>query len=221
VPGYFVTGTDTGVGKTEVALGLMQLLQDGGRRVLGMKPVACGASPGPTGLRNADALRLQAQGSHALPYEQVNPYVFVPPVAPTIAARQAGVTIELAQIASDLQTLADTADEVIVEGIGGWQAPLNDRATVADLAAALGLPVVLVVGLRLGCISHALLSCESIARHQLAFAGWIANAAVSQAADCGEVVASLRARIAAPLLGVVPHLEQPDSHAVARHLALP
>jgi len=221
VRGYFVTGTDTGVGKTEVALGLMRLLQGRGRRVLGMKPVATGCARDAAGLRNGDALRLQAQGSVALAYDLVNPYAFVPAVAPEIAARRAGVTIEPGRIAGCLRDLARAADDVIVEGIGGWQVPLNATATVADLALILELPVVLVVGLRLGCINHTLLSCESIARHQLPFAGWVANTVVPELAESAQIIACLQARIAAPLLGVVPHLERPDAEALARRLTLP
>lgn len=220
-PGYFVTGTDTGIGKTEVALGLMRLLQGRGRRVVGMKPVATGCTCEPAGLRNGDALRLQAQGSVALAYEWLNPYAFVPAVAPEIAARRVGLGIDLAHITQCFGRLAAIADDVIVEGIGGWQVPLGERGTVADLASALGLPVVLVVGLRLGCINHALLSCESIAQCRLPFAGWVANGVVPRLGESADIIASLRARIAAPLLGVVPHLEPPDPAAVAQRLALP
>jgi len=219
--GYFVTGTDTGVGKTEVALGLMRLLQERGRRVVGMKPVAAGCAGDASAPRNEDALRLQAQGSVALAYDLVNPYAFVPAVAPEIAARRAGVSIEVARIAQCFGQVAAVADDVIVEGIGGWRVPLNGTAAVADLASTLGLPVVLVVGLRLGCINHALLSGDSIATGQAPFAGWVANAAVAPVAESVEMIASLRERISAPLLGVVPHLEQPDAGAVARSLAIP
>ena len=173
--GYFITGTDTGIGKTVVTLGLMRWLQDRGRRVAAMKPVASGCERTPQGLRNEDALQLQQQASMPLDYDVVNPYAFEPPIAPHIAASQAGVQIELDIIRQGVRLLAEHADLVCVEGVGGWLVPLNGEESVADLAVSLGLGVVLVVGMRLGCLNHALLTAQAIQASGASLAGWVAN----------------------------------------------
>jgi len=207
--GLFVTGTDTGCGKTEITLGLMQALQGQGLRVLGMKPVASGAEATPQGSRNEDAGRIRLQGSRLVEYERVNPYLFSPPIAPHIAAAQAGVTIDFERIRQALKGLQDAADLVVVEGVGGWRVPLGPQGEVADLIQVLGLPVVLVVGLRLGCLNHALLTLESITARGVPLAGWVANTLEPGMAALAENIAALRGRIPAPLLGVVPRLTPP------------
>ncbi|MEW7980790.1 MAG: dethiobiotin synthase [gamma proteobacterium symbiont of Phacoides pectinatus] len=216
--GLLITGTDTECGKTEVTLGLMHALQGRGLRVLGMKPVASGALPTPRGLRNEDALRIQAQGSTPLPYRQVNPYAFEPPVAPHLAAAEAGVEIAFDPIREGVRGLARQADLVLVEGVGGWRVPLGPDGDLCDLARTLELPVILVVGMRLGCINHALLSVESIVASGLPLAGWVANRV-----DPGMRVAegnlrTLRQGIPAPLLGEVPRLARPTPEGVATAL---
>ncbi|HEB96378.1 MAG TPA: dethiobiotin synthase, partial [Sedimenticola thiotaurini] len=174
--GYFVTGTDTGCGKTEITLGLMARFRAAGERVVGMKPVASGAERRAAGLRNDDALRIQAAATAPPPpYELVNPCAFEPPIAPHLAALEAEREIALEPLVTAFRRLSAGADRVLVEGVGGWKVPLNDCDTVADLARALGLPVILVVGLRLGCINHALLSAESIRAAGCVLAGWVAN----------------------------------------------
>lgn len=218
--GVFVTGTDTGVGKTEVALGLMAGLQRRGLRVQGMKPVASGGVRDGSGLHCADALRLQAQCSRRPPYERVNPFAFEPAIAPQIAAARARVGIALAPIRAAYWALAAEADWVVVEGVGGWRVPLGPALAVSDLPAALGLPAVLVVGLRLGCINHALLSAEAIRASGCRLLAWVGCASVPEMAAQAENLTSLRERIGAPNLGVVPWLEPPRADAVADHLAL-
>jgi dethiobiotin synthetase len=221
VRGWFITGTDTGVGKTVVSLALMQLLQQRGDSVLGMKPVASGCEHTPAGLRNDDALRLQQQSSLQLDYALVNPYAFEPAIAPHLAAAAAGVRIEPAVIAAACARLAAQARYVVVEGVGGWLVPLNETDLLADLAARLGLPVILVVGIRLGCLNHALLTVESIERSGQQLAGWVANC--QQATDAitrGNIV-TLEARIGAPLLGVMPWQPGQDADFMAPHLSLP
>ncbi|MBK5941566.1 dethiobiotin synthase [Halochromatium roseum] len=213
--GLFVTGTDTEVGKTEVTLGLMAALQRRGFSVLGMKPVAAGCVQTPDGLRNEDALRIQAQGSKPLAYAAINPYAFAPPIAPHIAAAQAGVEIQIDLIETAYQRLATQADWVLVEGAGGWRVPLGPGLTLADLPSALDLPVVLVVGLRLGCLNHALLSAESIQASGLQLAGWVANRIDPAMAAADENLATLRERLPAPCLGVVPWLSAPTPAQVA------
>ncbi|MDH5515881.1 MAG: dethiobiotin synthase, partial [Gammaproteobacteria bacterium] len=173
--GLFVTGTDTGVGKTVISLGLMQALQDRGLTVAAMKPVASGCERTVEGLRNDDAVQLQRQASISLAYAQVNPYAFEPAIAPHLAADQAGQTIDIDKILDIYHEVASNVDIVVVEGVGGWQVPLNNRETVADLAHGLGLDVCLVVGLRLGCINHALLTAHAINSHGCKLAGWVAN----------------------------------------------
>ncbi len=216
--GYFITGTDTGCGKTEVTLGLMARFQGRGERVLGMKPVASGAAPTAAGLRNDDALRIQARGSFQVPYEQINPYAFEPPIAPHLAARQAGQVIGIERIGDRCRMLSAAADRLLVEGVGGWQVPINDSETVADLARFLGFPVLLVVGMRLGCINHALLSVQSILASGCELAGWVANQVDPEMRVIEDNLETLKQRIPAPLLGHVPTLPEPDPDAVARFL---
>ncbi len=216
--GLFITGTDTEIGKTEVTLGLMSALQQRGQRVLGMKPVAAGCAVTADGLRNEDALRIQAQGSLPVAYARINPYAFAPPIAPHIAAAQAGVEIALAPIQAAYQRLAVQTDWVIVEGVGGWRVPLGPELTLADLPRALALPVLLVVGLRLGCLNHALLSAEAIQASGLPLAGWIANGVDPAMAAAEDNLATLRARLPAPCLGVIPWLQRPTPVQVADHL---
>jgi len=216
---YFVTGTDTGVGKTVVTLGLMRCLQDRGRRVVAMKPVASGCQRTSRGLRNDDALLLLQQSSLPLEYSEVNPYAFEPAIAPHLAAAEAGCRIELATIGTAYRRLATQADQVCVEGIGGWLVPLNEAQTTADLASELGLGIILVVGMRLGCLNHALLTQAAIAAAGLHFAGWVANQPPPGCERVGENIDTLRSRLAAPLLGSVPFLADCSAAGVAACLA--
>lgn len=219
--GYFITGTDTDSGKTVVTLGVMHLLQSRGLRVLGMKPVAAGAQQTPQGLRNDDAVRLQAQGSQPVDYGELNPYCFSPPIAPHLAAAQADRKIDFSQIQAGFDRLAEGADRVLVEGAGGWRVPLGPDRTLAELAVLLGLPVILVVGLRLGCINHALLSAEAIRASGLPLAGWVGNQVDPAMREREANLATLRQWLDAPCLGVIPHLADPSAGAVSEFLHLP
>jgi dethiobiotin synthetase len=219
--GCFITGTDTDCGKTEVALGLMQLLQARGYRVLGMKPVAAGAERRAEGLRNGDALRIQAQASARMAYRLVNPWLFEPAIAPHLAAARAGVVIGFPQIRQAFQTLMKHSDRLVLEGAGGWRVPLGKDRSIADLAVMLGLPVVLVVGLKLGCINHALLTSDAILASGLPFAGWVANQLDPGMQEREGNLEALRERIPAPLIGVIPWLERPDPKTIAACLTLP
>lgn len=216
--GYFITGSDTGVGKTEVTLGLIAGFRQAGRRVLGMKPVASGCEATPDGLRNPDAVRILAAAGIQLDYALVNPYAFAPAVAPHLAAAEAAVDVQFGPISSALAALARRADLIVVEGVGGWRVPLGPDGDLADLAAALGLPVILVVGLRLGCLNHALLTVESIERRGLTLAGWVANTVDPAMARRAENVATLRELVAAPLLGDLPFLDPPTAESIVAHL---
>jgi dethiobiotin synthetase len=207
--GFFVTGTDTGVGKTVIAAALTRALAARGLRVAVMKPIASGSDPTPEGPRNADALALMAAASVKAPYEAVNPYCFVPAISPHIAALEQGTAIDLTLLRQRFDSLASGADCVIVEGAGGWLAPISDGATMAELALALSLPALVVIGLRLGCLNHALLTRESIAARGVTFAGWVANAIDPRFERSAENVATLTARLGAPPLARVPLLERP------------
>lgn len=197
--GLFVTGTDTGVGKTRVAVALIHALRAQGLRVAAMKPVAAGCAPGEL---NDDVSALLQAANVTADLRDINPYSFEPPIAPHLAAQQAGVRIELPVIVAAYGRLAAAADVVVVEGAGGWRVPLNEHAEMADLAQALALPIVLVVGLRLGCLNHALLTAESIGHRQLPWAGWVGNQ-IDPAMACQTAnLDALRARLPAPCLGV-------------------
>jgi dethiobiotin synthetase len=219
--GYFVTGTDTGVGKTRVAAGLIALLRGQGRRVAGMKPVASGCVATPGGLRNEDALALIEASGLDLPYDWVNPYAFAPPIAPHIAAAGAGQTIRFAPLKQALERLHSHADCVVVEGVGGWRVPLGPDGDVADLAKALGLPVVLVVGLRLGCLNHAALTWADLRRDGVLVSGWVASAVDPDFERATENLAALGEIIAAPCLGVVEHKPAASPGDAAAGLRLP
>ncbi|QGW75639.1 dethiobiotin synthase [Pseudomonas alkylphenolica] len=220
-PAYFIAGTDTDVGKTTVAAGLLHAAQLAGLSTLGAKPVASGCSAGAKGLRNDDALALIAQSSIKLPYEQINPFAFEPAIAPHLAAREAGVILSVQALLDPMRAvLAQDADFTLIEGAGGWRVPLSDQANLSDLAIALKLPVILVVGVRLGCINHALLSAEAIARDGLQLAGWVANIVDPRTSRLEENLASLAERLPAPCLGRVPKLKQVSAEAVADHLQL-
>jgi dethiobiotin synthetase len=197
--GLFVTGTDTGVGKTRVAVALIHALRAQGLRVAAMKPVSAGHAPGEL---NEDVTALLQAVNVMAAVRDVNPYAFAEPIAPHIAAQRAGVRIELDVIAAAYARLAASADVVVVEGAGGWRVPLNECDDMADLAQRLGLPVVLVVGLRLGCLNHALLTAESIAQRKLPWAGWVGNHVDPSMACPVENLAALQARLPRPCLGV-------------------
>lgn len=218
--GFFITGTDTAVGKTWVSCGLIAALQERGHTAVGMKPVASGCLWTAEGLRNPDALALQTASSITVPYELVNPYAFEPPIAPHIAAREAGVAIAFAHIREMADQLACQADYLVVEGIGGWRVPLGSAGDVAALAAHLELPVVLVIGVRLGCLNHALLSAAAISADGVPLAGWVANVIDPYSERLAENLETLRVGIAAPCLGVIPFLSEYRPEHLASYLSL-
>lgn len=227
---YFVTGTDTDAGKTLVTSGLLALARRRGLTTLGLKPVASGCESTPEGLRNADALALQAQTRPSLPYAVLNPFAFAPAIAPHLAARRAGMTLALDDLVERARPLLEAGrDLTLVEGAGGWRVPLNEGEDLSGLAVRLGLPVILVVGLRLGCISHARLTAEALRADGLRLAGWVGSlvdpAFASDEALYRDNLATLAATLPAPCLGVVPRLaaESPAAMAAAAadHLELP
>ena len=206
----FVAGTDTDVGKTRISVALMQLLAASGMRVAAMKPVASGCELTAEGLRNDDALQLSEQATVALPYEVVNPYAFEPAIAPHIAAEQVDTQIEMAVIQQQFNVIKQQADGIIVEGAGGWLVPIGGGQTLADVAVSLDLPVVLVVGIRLGCINHALLTVEAIKRSGLPLYGWVANH-VAECAESDAIIDTLKTMISSPCLGIIPVLAKTEA----------
>lgn len=223
--GIFITGTDTGVGKTVAACGLVRALRKGGSRVSVMKPVASGSLRSPEGLRNADALALmEAAGmeGHTL-YSRVNPYCFEPPISPHIAAEDVNIRIDIDLIRHEFHQLAASADWVVVEGAGGWLAPLSEHETMADLASGLALPVLIVVGLKLGCLNHAQLTRRAVGAHGVPFAGWVASTIDPQMSRLAANLESLERLLGHPPLAVIPHLpdggERLELTSVARALA--
>lgn len=219
---FFVTGTDTEIGKTTIAAGLLHAARMAGLSTAAAKPVASGCELTEAGLRNGDALALLGECSLPLRYEQVNPLAFAPAIAPHLAAREAGVELTVAALAEPVQAvLALGADFTLVEGAGGWRVPLAGEQSLSDLAIDLQLPVILVVGVRLGCINHALLSAEAILHDGLRLAGWVANLVDPHTSRLEDNLATLRERLPAPCLGFVPHLPAATPEAVASYLQLP
>lgn len=212
---WFITGTDTEIGKTWCTVALIQYFRQQGLRVVGMKPIATGCCQTEKGLRNSDAEQILAVSGLEVPYDWVNPYAFEPPIAPHLAATQVGQRIELDKMISCYQQLATLAEVVVVEGVGGWRVPINDKQSLKDLVLTMEVPVILVVGLRLGCINHALLSAETIIRDGCHLVGWIANAMNPDFETQGSIE-TLKERLEVPLLAQIPYLENPDIDIVTQ-----
>ncbi|WP_295006801.1 dethiobiotin synthase [uncultured Dechloromonas sp.] len=215
---YFLTGTDTEIGKTFITCALLHLARRHGLRAAGLKPIAAGTDADG---RNEDVENIRAASNVALADELINPYCFAPPIAPHIAAAESGLAIDFPTIERTVEQARRQADLVIVEGAGGFCVPLSEDRGFDDLAVGLGLPVLLVVGMRLGCINHALLTAEAIAARGLALAGWVANRIDPAMSRFDENLAALQARLQAPLLGVVPHAPVGGAEGAAAYLKLP
>ncbi|MBW2942342.1 dethiobiotin synthase [Zhongshania sp. CAU 1632] len=205
---FFITGTDTDVGKTLIGCGLLVAAANKGLRTLAVKPIAAGAESTPDGLRNQDAVMLMEAMTEKMSYQQVNPVLLEQPIAPHIAAEQVGRRVSVAQLAGLCRgALMQSADFVLIEGAGGWRVPLSGRELLSGLAVELQAPVVLVVGMKLGCISHALLTADAIKADGLRLAGWVANRIDPDMSCFEENVSTLKALLSAPCLGVVPYLK--------------
>uniref|UniRef100_UPI003F8045B9 dethiobiotin synthase n=1 Tax=Xanthomonas sp. 0924 TaxID=2835534 RepID=UPI003F8045B9 len=218
LPALYVTGTDTGIGKTMASTALLHALCRQGHTAVGMKPVASGCEHTPQGWRNEDALALQAASAPQPDYATLNPYALPAPLAPELAAADVGVTLSLEPIAQAFAQLRAQAEVVVVEGVGGWAAPLSADLDQADLVRALKLPVVLVVGIRLGCINHARLTAAAIAADGLDCIGWIANEVDPQMERIEENIGMLRQRLAMPCWGRIGW--RPGADAAAQSLGL-
>lgn len=202
---YFITGTDTEVGKTHVTQTLLRHFQFQGKTTLGLKPIASGAENTVDGLKNSDALSLIAASTEERPYQDVNPFVFAPAIAPHIAAAQADSLISVDSLQTWYQSLSLSAELVFLEGAGGWKCPLNNKETYADFVIAESLPVILVVGMRLGCLNHAMLTAESILTSGVPFYGWIANILDPSMPVLEENLATLEHFMPVPRLAVQPY----------------
>jgi len=216
--GYFVCGTDTGVGKTLIARSLLVRLNDLGYSTAAMKPVACGCRSTIEGLRNDDAVQLMNLASAPTPYEQVNPYPLQRPIAPNLAADEQGLEIKVDAIIGQFQKFSRSVDFLIVEGVGGWMVPLSKTELVADMARAMALPVILVVAIRLGCISHALLTAAAIQTCSQLPMMWIANMLEPDTNAASGIIDTLRERIPYPLVGIVPYAPSGDVDLTAGHI---
>jgi len=216
----FVTGTDTGVGKTLVAAALLRGLRERELRVAGMKPVASGCRKTSDGIVSDDALTLIAEASESAPYRIVNPYAFIPAIAPHVAAVEAGTRIDLRELERAYRILAGLADVVVIEGVGGWLTPLDEKHALADFARKVKAEVILVVGLRLGCLNHALLTAQAIEQSGLKLAGWVANAIDPRFERASDNIRSLQERLEAPLLGIIPHRSGLVAAAASQQLKL-
>lgn len=217
---FFVSGTDTGVGKTIVTAAILEAAKTAGKRTLAMKPVASGCDNTPQGLRNEDALILQQAATETLPYDVVNPVALAPAIAPHVAAAQTGRLVTVSRLAGFCRGMQmRPADLLLIEGAGGWRVPLNDQELYSAVPQALGVPVILVVSLKLGSINHALLTAEAIHNDGLVLAGWVANHADSESMSCEqETLSYLMAHLPAPCLGVLPWNENADIRALAGYI---
>jgi|TARA_B110000259_G_scaffold618_2_gene855 dethiobiotin synthetase len=218
----FITGTDTDVGKTVVACGLLAAANQQGLRTAAIKPVAAGCEVTEQGMTNSDALQLQAAASHKLSYQQINPIALVPAIAPHIAAAEAGVRMSASRLVGYCRGVSlMPVDLVVIEGAGGWRVPINSRETLADVARELECSVVVVVGMRLGCLNHALLTMEAIRRDGLQIAGWVANILDTDMPRLQENIDTLKQCINEPCLGTVPRLDDLSPEQVAKFLTVP
>ncbi len=218
--GYFITGTDTGVGKTWSTVALMQYFKKQGKSVAAMKPIASGASWKDGRLVNDDALLLQHWASEAFDYDVVNPYVFEMPVSPHIAAEKMGETIEFDRIVDSLAVLQKSCEVIIIEGVGGWLVPLGQQGGISDLAMRLSFPVIVVVAIRLGCINHARLTFSAIQKSGVPSAGWIANIMEPDMPVKEENIETISGFTDMPLLGTLPFFPNPDFDSFASHLKI-
>ncbi|AQU83492.1 MULTISPECIES: dethiobiotin synthase [unclassified Halomonas] len=223
---YFVTGTDTDAGKTLATSALLCAARERKLSTLGLKPIASGSLMTPDGLRNSDALALQAQSTPLVEYTTVNPWAFAPAIAPHLAAQEAGVELNMDSIVATLRdTLSNTSrDLTLIEGAGGWRVPLNADEDFSDIPRALQLPVILVVGLKLGCLNHARLTAEVISSDGLTLVGWVGSVVdPGFAADHERFeanIALLKSALAAPCLGVIPHLDSAEAAHAQPYLSL-
>ncbi len=216
--GFFITGTDTAIGKTFVSCALLRAFANKGVRTGAMKPVAAGCEQTAAGWQNEDALQLMAQMNIELAYRQVNPVALPPPIAPHLALQGENSVVTIAQLSHSFEAIKKSADYFIVEGAGGWQVPLNGHESMAEIPEAFGIDVILVVGVRLGCLNHALLTANAIEQSGNQLAGWVANIIDPAMLMVEENILTLRERINAPLLGTLPHMNTEEVATASQKL---
>ncbi|AZL16079.1 dethiobiotin synthase [Rickettsiales endosymbiont of Stachyamoeba lipophora] len=208
---FFITGTDTNIGKTYISIGLIKKFQQSGFRTLGLKPIASGGKIIDGKIYNEDALCLQKHSSKNLDYDLINPFCFLPPISPNIAAERVKLKLTVEDIYQKIYpTINGNYEVYIVEGVGGWKVPLNDQETLADLVYKLNIPIILVIGIRLGCINHSILTYESILNKNLMLKGWVANCLGPTNLENDANIETLKQYIKAPCLGVVGLNQQPE-----------
>nr|WP_154600193.1 MULTISPECIES: dethiobiotin synthase [Providencia] len=217
---YFVTGTDTEIGKTMSSCALLQAANLQGLKTVGYKPVASGSEMTAQGLRNSDALQLQANSRVVVPYEQINPIIFEAPTSPHIVSEKTGQSIEFSVMTQGLKQLQAQAEWVLVEGAGGWYTPLSAEQTYADWVVEQRLPVILVVGVKLGCINHAVLTAQAVKASGLSLVGWIANEVEPAGTYQQEYLTALKRMIDAPCLGIIPHIKSQSTDSLGQYLNL-
>ncbi|MCP5216144.1 MAG: dethiobiotin synthase [Pseudomonadales bacterium] len=218
---YFITGTDTGVGKTLVCSALLEAVNKANLTSVALKPVAAGCEMTDQGPVNDDALELQSHMSVQLSYEDINPIALEPAIAPHIAAAEIDLNIDIDELAQHCQAMTNDADVMLIEGAGGWRVPLNEEQYMSDLVKALNVPVIIVVAMRLGCINHGLLTAEAIRADGLQVAGWVANCTTADnMPGLGDSLLALRDRMEAPFLGYLPYFEDPDPLQIAPYLEI-
>ena len=217
---FFITGTDTEVGKTVASRALMQAAAGMGRKVAGYKPIASGCTETAEGLRNSDALVLQQSANVELSYAQVNPIALREPASPHIAAKIDGINIEFDHLSQGLRALEQQADCVLVEGCGGWQVPVSDTQSLNEWVIAERMPVIMVVGIKLGCLNHAILTAQSIANDGLELVGWVANRVNPCLMHYAEIIQTLRCRMPAPQLGEIPYISRPEKQQLGKYIDL-
>jgi dethiobiotin synthetase len=216
--GFFITGTNTSVGKTVVSAALLIALARHKFKTVAIKPIATGCLLTPSGLRNDDALMLQKYATHKIEYAQINPFAFADPIAPHIAAAKTGTELTTAGVLAKIKnTLSSNVDYVVIEGVGGLYVPLNTKETMADFIKAINYPVLLVVGIELGCINHALLTLECLHKANITIAGWIANVIDPEIKYINENIESIKQRVKPPLFGIIPYQHKLDLNAVASY----
>ncbi|MFK8066863.1 MAG: dethiobiotin synthase [Gammaproteobacteria bacterium] len=218
--GFFITGTDTGVGKTIITASLIKLLSSSDLKVAGMKPIASGCYKTSQGLRNEDAVLIMQQSNLELDYDLINPYAFEPPISPHFAAKDLDQKIDIDNILEKYSVISNSADVVLVEGVGGWQVPINEDQHMSDLAVALKLPVIMVVGLRLGCINHALLTAQAIRKNGLDLIACVANLIDADYAKVEETVNTLKKQLNIPV-EFVPHIDQKEIEQMNKNKLIP
>jgi dethiobiotin synthetase len=219
---FFITGTDTDVGKTEVAAGLLEAANQKGLRTGAIKPVAAGCEDRGDGPQNDDAIKLQALANVELSYQQVNPVSLDLPMAPHIAAQEQGKVLSANRLTGFCRGVSMLPmDFLVIEGAGGWRVPINKRETMADIPKQLNAEVILVVGIRLGCINHALLTAQAIRLDGLKIAGWVGNILDTEMLRIDENIDTLKHMLIEPCLGVVPRLSEVTPQQIAAHLTIP